>query len=70
MFLSHYQIIKEGEKDKFAVIDIGEFKKIKSLLNNTEKLQDYLDYLHIQEIKKKNEKKYTLQEAKKEIGLP
>ena len=50
MFLSHYQIIKEGEQDKFAVIDIEEFKKIRSLLNNPEKLHDYLDYLHIQEI--------------------
>jgi hypothetical protein len=69
MLLDNYQIIKESGIERFAVIDFSDFKEIKELFNSTEKLQDFLDYLHIQEVKSKQEKKFSLEDVKKEIGL-
>ena len=69
MILENYQILKESGVARFAVIDFSEFSKIKELLNSKEKLQDYLDYLHIQDIKKKKEKSYSLKDVKEELGL-
>ncbi|MDM8544910.1 hypothetical protein QUF61_00300 [Candidatus Venteria ishoeyi] len=45
------QIIRDQGKTKFAVIDFEEFVHIKSLLSDEEKLEDYLDYLHIQKVR-------------------
>ena len=69
MILENYKILQESGVDRFAVIDFSEFGKTKELLNNKEKLQDYLDYLHIQDIKKKNEKSFSLKDVKEELGL-
>lgn len=55
--------------ERFAVIDIAEFIKVKEIISSTEKLQDYLDYLHIQEIKQKNEKTFSMDEVRKELGI-
>ncbi len=69
MLFENYQVIKENGLERFAVIDFSEFKQVKEILSSSQKLQDYLDYIHIQEIKKKNEKKYSVHEAKIELGL-
>lgn len=60
MIFENYQIIKEGESARFAVVDIDEFNMVKELFSDTQKLEDYLDYLHLQKIKKQSAKRYTL----------
>jgi len=52
--LENVQIIQEDGQNKFAVIDFQEFILVKDLLSSAEKLEDYLDYLHIQTVKKQN----------------
>ncbi len=52
--LENVQIIQENGQNKFAVIDFQEFVLVKDLLSNAEKLEDYLDYLHIQAVKKQD----------------
>ena len=69
MNLDNYQIIKENGIDRFAVIDYTDFVEIKRIISDSESLQNYLDYLHIQEVKNKKERKFSLEEAKKELGL-
>lgn len=69
MFLENYQVIKENGIERFAVIDYSEFQKINEIFSSTENLQNYLDYMHIQEIKKNNEKMFSIQEAKELLGL-
>ena len=49
--LENVQFIQEKGQNKFAVIDFEEFVLVKDLLSSTEKLEDYLDYLHIQTVK-------------------
>ncbi|MBM2817068.1 MAG: hypothetical protein HW421_3830 [Ignavibacteria bacterium] len=69
MIFENYQVIMEAGLERFAIVDFSEFQKFRELLSSSEKLQDYLDYLHIQEVKKKKDKMYSLSEAKKELGL-
>jgi hypothetical protein len=52
--LENVQVIQEKGQKKFAVIDFEEFVLVKDLLSSTEKLEDYLDYLHIQTVKKQD----------------
>jgi len=65
--LQNVQIITEQGKSKFAVIDFEEYLSLKELLSNTEKLQDYLDYLHIQKIKQQNPQWLTLDQVKQSL---
>jgi hypothetical protein len=46
-------------------------ESIKELLSNTEKLEDYLDYLHIQNVKQQeaNNPVKSLEQVKQELGL-
>ena len=67
MLLEHVQIIKEQEQPKFAVIDFDEYTRIKELLEDEEKLQDYLDFLHIQRVKSQSTQTFTLDEVKTEL---
>lgn len=69
MLLENYQVIRENGQERFAVIDFSEFKQVKDIFSSSQKLQDYLDYIHIQEMKQKNEKSYSLLEAKNELSL-
>lgn len=46
------QLIKENDEAKFAVIPIEEYLFLKEMLSDEEKLADYLDYLHMQRVKK------------------
>jgi hypothetical protein len=50
--LENVQLIQDNGENKFAVIDFKEFVLLKDLLTNPEKLEDYLDYLHIQTVDK------------------
>ena len=64
--LEHVQILNDNQgQSKFAVIDFNEFQYIKNLLVDEKKLQNYLDYLHMQQIKIKSKQRIGLKEIKK-----
>jgi hypothetical protein len=67
MLLEHVQIIKEHEQPKFAVLDFDEYTRVKELLEDEEKLEDYLDFLHIQKVKAQITQTFTLDEVKKQL---
>ena len=67
--LEHVQIIKEHGQAKFEVIDFEEYQAIKALLSEPEKLADYLDYLHMQAVKKVSSKRHTLAEVKQACDI-
>jgi len=67
--LEHVQIIEEHGKAKFAVIDFEEYLSIKALLSEPEKLEDYLDYLHMQKIKNNSSTTLSLAEVKQAYDL-
>ncbi len=67
--LEHVQIIEEHGQAKFAVIDFEEYLSIKALLSEPEKLEDYLDYLHMQAVKQASSKRSTLAEVKQTCDL-
>jgi len=68
--LEAVQILKDSQGDaQFAVIDFQEYLSVKNLLSSTEQLEDYLDYLHIQQVKQRTVKKWSLAEVKQELGL-
>ena len=57
------QIIRDKDEKKFAVISYDEFLRLKELLSNEKSLEDYLDYLHIQNVKKSSKEKFGLEEV-------
>ncbi len=63
------QIIKDKDIAKFAVISYEDFLFLQELLTNEEKLEDYLDYLHMQNVKKKAKKRISLAEVKRELKI-
>ena len=63
------QIIKDHEEARFAVIPYEEYLALRELLTDREKLADYLDYLHAQQVKADNTAWFTLQEAKQLLDL-
>jgi hypothetical protein len=65
--LDNYQVINENGQPRFAVIDYSELVDLKLLLGNPEKLEDYLDYIHIQQIKNENEEYVSIQEIERLI---
>jgi hypothetical protein len=67
--LDQVQVIKEDEQAKFAVIPFEEYLFLRELLNDEEKLADYLDYLHIQKVKKSTQQHFSLADVKKELSL-
>lgn len=67
--LEHVQIIEEHGQAKFAVIEFEEYLSIKALLSEPEKLEDYLDYLHMQAVKQASSKRFTLTEVKRACDL-
>ncbi len=66
--LEDAQIISDKDKKKFAVISYDEFIRLKKLLNNEKKLENYLDYLHIQNVKKRSKEKFSIDEVKAELA--
>lgn len=66
--LDNAQILKEDDQAKFAVIPFADYQELKDLLNNPDRLADYLDYLHMQQVKARNPRRVGLAEAK-ELAL-
>jgi hypothetical protein len=62
--LENVQIITENEQAKFAVIPFAEFQEIQTLLSNPDKLADYLDYLHMQQVKAGSPARLSLAQVK------
>jgi len=67
--LEQVQIIKDNDVAKFAVISFAEYLALKDLLSDEEKLADYLDYLHTQQVKKDSQKRISLEQVKQELAL-
>ena len=65
--LDNVQIINDQGKAKFAIIDFEEFQYIKSLLLNEEKLEDYLDYMHMQKVKEQSKKRLSFAEIQQTL---
>ena len=65
--LDNVQIINEQGKAKFAIIDFEEFQYIKSLLLDEEKLEDYLDYIHMQKVKKRSSRRLSFEEVQQTL---
>ena len=61
------QIISDNGKKRFAVITYKDYLELKRLLSDEKKLEDYLDYLHIQHVKSESKVKFALEEVKAEI---
>lgn len=69
IMLEQVQIIKDNDVAKFAVIPFTEYLTLKEMLSDEEKLADYLDYLHVQKVKKESRKRISLEQVKKELAL-
>jgi hypothetical protein len=65
--LENVQIINDNSEAKFAVIKFQEYLELKALLSDTSKLEDYLDYLHVKQVKKQTQKMFSLEEVKREL---
>lgn len=67
--LEQVQILRENDEARFAVIPYQEYLELRELLSDEERLEDYLDYLHMQRVKQQDQSLYTLAEVKEELGL-
>lgn len=67
--LDQVQVIKENDQVKFAVIPFDEYLFLKELLSDTEKLSDYLDYLHMQSVKAQSTQSLSLDDIKQALRL-
>lgn len=67
--LEQVQVIKENDQAKFAVIPYEEYLYVKSLLNDEAKLADYLDYLHMQNVKRQSAERLSWEEVQQELML-
>ncbi|MBK7218252.1 MAG: prevent-host-death family protein [Candidatus Promineofilum sp.] len=67
--LDQVQIIKDQDEARFAVIPYEDYLFLRDLLNDQEKLEDYLDYLHVQQVKAESSVRYSLEEVKRMLGL-
>jgi hypothetical protein len=65
--LDNVQFINDQGKAKFAIIHFEEFQYIKSLLLDEEKLEDYLDYMHMQKVKKQSSKRLSFEEVQQTL---
>ena len=67
--LDQVQLIKDQDEARFAVIPYEDYLFLRDLLNDQEKLEDYLDYLHVQQVKAESSVRYSLEEVKRMLGL-
>ncbi len=67
--LDQVQVIKENDQAKFAVIPFNEYLFVKDILSSEEKMEDYLDYLYVQNVKAQTTKRFSLAEVKQELGM-
>lgn len=47
----------------------GEYAFLRELLNDQKKLEDYVDYLHMQQVKDESSVRYSLEDVKRMLGL-
>ena len=69
MLLEHVQLITERDIPKFAIIEFEEYTQLKALLTDAEKLEDYLDFLHIQQVKTQHPQRVSLDDVKHQLEL-
>ncbi len=62
--LEQVQILEHNGDAKFAVIPFDEYVELRALLSDEEKLADYLDYLHAQNVKAQDLGRHTLAEVR------
>ena len=67
--LDQVQLIEDKEQIRFAVIPYDDYLLLKEMLNDPKKLADYLDYLHMQQVKKEENGRFSLADVKKELAL-
>ena len=63
--LDTVQIIKDRDQARFAVIPYEEYIFLRELLTDQERLADYLDYLHVQQVKAEDTKRLSLEEVQR-----
>ena len=63
------QVITENEQAKFVVIPYAKFVRVRDLLANEDELADYLDYLHMQAIKKQNGPRHSMADIKRALAI-
>jgi len=51
------------------VIPFNEYLFVKAILSSEEKMEDYLDYLYMQNVKAETTRRYSLAEVKEEFGV-
>ena len=69
MLLEHVQLITERDIPKFAIIEFEEYTQLKALLTDAEQLEDYLDFLHIQQVKAQHPQRVSLDDVKHQLEL-
>ena len=67
--LEQVQIIREAQEAKFAVIPYAEYLFLKELLSNSDKLSDYLDYLHMEQVKRSDTQRFSLAAVRQTLEL-
>lgn len=67
--LEDIQIIKENNVAKFVVIPFEEYQQLKELLTDPDKLADYLDYLHMQQVKAQDSTRLSLEQVKTKLSM-
>ncbi len=68
--LDTVQIIKDRDEARFAVIPYEEYLLLRELLSDQERLADYLDYLHAQQVKAEDTARFSLEEARRMLENP
>ncbi len=63
------QVIKEDDEAKFAVLPYAEYLRLRELLSDADQLADYLDYLHMQTIKRESHERVSLKAAKEMLAI-
>jgi hypothetical protein len=67
--LDHVQIIKDKDQARFAVIPYEDYIFLRDLLNDRDRLADYLDYLHVQTVKGQSPARLSLAEVKESLEI-
>ena len=68
--LDTVQIIKDRDEARFAVIPYEEYLLLRELLSDQERLADYLDYLHVQQVKAEDTTRFSLEEVRRMLENP
>ena len=67
--LDQVQIIRDHDEARFAVIPYEDYVFLRELLTDQEKLADYLDYLHVQQVKSESPAMFSLEDVKRMLDL-